>query len=173
MRPFLLALVVLIAPGVVQAQAAAPAPACARSDAGLPPELAAWSAKAPLSAANGVTGLDKAVLTLGQAYAATLVPATAITYEVKPDRPQAPDARGGLFAVDVLASGTYAIALGAGAWVDVVKGRVAQRSTAHGHGPACSTIRKIVSFDLRPGRYVIQISSSAEAILPILVAARP
>jgi hypothetical protein len=31
----------------------------------------------------------------------------------------------------------------------------------------------MVTFDLRPGRYVVQISSAADASLPILVAPKP
>lgn len=173
MRSILLALALLAAPAAVQAQAAAPPETCVAKDADLPSELGAWRDKAPLTAASGVSGLDKAVLAPGKAYAATLSPAADVTYPIKPDRPAIPDAKGGLLAFDAPVAGTYAVALGAGAWVDVIKDGVALRSTAHGHGPACSTVRKIVNFDLRPGRYVIQIASSAETTLPILVTVKP
>ena len=32
------------------------------------------------------------------------------------------------------------------------------KSVAHGHGPACSTIRKIVRFDLKPGAYRLYLT---------------
>jgi hypothetical protein len=61
---------------------------------------------------------------------------------------------------DVVKAGVYRVALSAGAWVDVVQGGTIAQSVAHGHGPECSGIRKIVSFHLAPGRYVLQLVAS-------------
>ena len=66
--------------------------------------------------------------------------------------------------------GTYRVALGAGAWVDMLRDGKAIASTAHGHGPACSGIRKIVDFPLTPGSYVLQLAGSPDANIPVLVA---
>ncbi len=179
MRSLLIAAIVLALPVVANAQAAPapmqamPAPTCAAIDAELPPELAAWPKKIELTAATGVPGLDKAVLTPGQAYVATLAATPDVTYVLQPEKPGGTVSKGGLFAIDVPAAGTYVIALGSGAWIDVLKGDGAQRSSGHGRGPACSTVRKMVSFDLQPGRYVVQISANAEPTLPILVALKP
>lgn len=171
----LAALAVLATPFAVSAQMApaTPAPACAAMDKDLPAELAAWTAKKDLTAAKGVADLDKAVLTPGQAFVAVLAPTLEVTYIVQPEKPGGTVSKGGLFAVDIATAGTYTIALGTGAWIDVLKGDAAQRSTGHGRGPACTTLRKMVSFDLQPGRYVVQISANAEANLPIMVAAKP
>jgi hypothetical protein len=165
----------LAAPLAAHAQMApaAPAPACAATDKDLPAELAAWPRKAQLTAATGAAGLDKAALTPGQAYVATLAPTPDVTYGVQPEKPGGTVSRGGLFALDIPTVGSYVVALGAGAWIDLLKGDVAQRSTGHGRGPACTTLRKMVTFDLTPGRYVVQISANAEANLPIMVAAKP
>ena len=55
----------------------------------------------------------------------------------------------------------------------MIKDGQPQISTAHGHGPACSTIRKMVDFSLQPGRYVLQISANAEAEISVLVTRAP
>lgn len=171
----LAALAVLASPLAAHAQMApaAPAAACAEMDQQLPPELLAWPKKAELSAAAGVSGLDKALLVPGQAYVATLVPTPDVTFIVQPEKPGGTVSKGGIFAIDIQTAGPYVIALGTGAWIDVLKGDAVQRSTGHGRGPACTTLRKMVTFDLQPGRYVVQISANAEASLPIMVAPKP
>lgn len=176
MRIIALATVAALAlPLTAQAQMApaAPAPACAAMDQDLPADLAAWTAKKDLAAAKGVSELDKAVLAPGQAYVATLAPTPDVTYIVQPEKPGGTVSKGGIFAIDVPAAGSYVIALGTAAWIDVLKGDAPQRSTGHGRGPACSTLRKMVTFDLQPGRYVVQISANAEATLPIMVSLKP
>lgn len=156
------------------AQSAQPDAACAPGvETGLPPELAAWSSKVPLAAATSAADLPKAVLAPGQAYAAALSPTPEVAYAVQPEKPGGTVSKGGLFSLKVEAAGSYVIALGTGAWIDVLKDGVIQRSTAHGRGPACSTVRKMVTFDLPPGDYVIQISANAQAELPIMVARKP
>ena len=39
-----------------------------------------------------------------------------------------------------------------------VAGGEALKSVLHGHGPQCSTIRKIVRFDLQPGTYRLYLT---------------
>ena len=61
----------------------------------------------------------------------------------------------------VEAAGTYGVALDQGGWIDVLpggEGGAALTSVKHGHGPECSTIRKIVRFDLKPGTYRLYVS---------------
>ncbi len=176
MRFIVLAAVGLLASptlAVAQMTPAAPAPACAATDKDLPPELSAWPDKAALTAAVKAGGLDKAVLAPGKAYLATLAPTPDVAFVTQPEKPGGTVSKGGLFAFDVATAGSYAVVLGTAAWVDVLKDGAAVRSTGHGHGPACSTIRKMVTFDLAPGRYVVQISANAGATLPILVAPKP
>lgn len=86
-----------------------------------------------------------------------------------PEKPGEPASNGGIFTFNVPTAGRYRIALGAGAWIDVLKGAVPAASVAHAHGPACSTIRKMVDFKLQPGRYLLQIAGSSAATLPMMV----
>ena len=69
----------------------------------------------------------------------------------------------------VARAGTYRVALGTSAWIDVVRAGRALPSQAHGHGPACTGIRKIVDFRLTPGRYVLQLSGTMATTLPVLI----
>jgi hypothetical protein len=170
-RSFLL-IACLTAPAAALAQTA-PAPACATMDAEVPAELAGWTAKTPLSASSVAADLSKASLTPGKAFLATLPATSSVTYAVAPEKPGDPASHGGLFDLIVPTAGTYVVALGAGAWVDVLRDGASVRSSSHGHGPACSTVRKIVAFELQPGRHVVQIVGSVPPALPIMVARRP
>ncbi|USQ96378.1 homogentisate 1,2-dioxygenase [Caulobacter sp. RL271] len=171
----LAALAVLATPFAAFAQMAPamPAPACAAMDKDLPAELAGWTDKVPLAAATSVAGLSKAALAPGRAYLATLAPTPEVAYATQPEKPGGTVSKGGLFSLTIDKPGAYVIALGTGAWIDVLKDGAAARSTAHGRGPACTTLRKMVTFDLMPGAYVVQISANAETSLPIMVAAKP
>jgi hypothetical protein len=162
----------LTAPAAALAQTA-PAAACATMDAQTPAELAGWTDKAPLSVASVTADLSKASLTPGKAFLATLPATPSVIYVVSPEKPGGSASHGGLFDLNVPKAGTYLVALGAGAWVDVLRDGVSVPSSSHGHGPACSTVRKIVAFELQPGRHVVQIAGSASAALPIMVAERP
>ncbi|MBI1684006.1 homogentisate 1,2-dioxygenase [Caulobacter hibisci] len=132
--------------------------------------MAAWSARAPLAAATSTAGLSKAALVPGQAYAAALSPTPDVAYPSSPEKAGDVASWGGLFYLRVETAGVYAVALGSAAWIDVLKDGAALRSVGHGHGPACSSVRKIVSFDLTPGDHVVQISGAGDAALTILVA---
>lgn len=58
-------------------------------------------------------------------------------------------------------AGRYGVALDQRGWIDVVpgvSGGEALKSVVHGHGPQCSTIRKIVRFDLQPGVYRLYLT---------------
>ncbi len=58
-------------------------------------------------------------------------------------------------------AGIYGVALDQAGWIDVLPGTgggAALASVKHGHGPECSTIRKIVRFDLKPGLYRLYVS---------------
>jgi hypothetical protein len=170
-RSFLL-VACLTAPAAALAQTA-PAPICATMDAQIPAELAGWTDKTPLSAASVAADLSSSSLTPGKAFLAALPATPSVTYVVAPEKPGDPASHGGLFDLTIPTTGTYVVALGAGAWVDVLRDGASVRSSSHGHGPACSTVRKIVAFELQPGRHVVQIVGSVPAALPIMVARRP
>ena len=72
------------------------------------------------------------------------------------------------FRIDT--AGTYGIALDQGGWIDVSPvGGAPLVSVKHGHGPECSTIRKIVRFDLRPGAYVLTVTRLAKPVAKVML----
>lgn len=135
----------------------------------IPTELAGWSVATSLEAAVNTAGIGEAILPLGRGVNATLPPGTDVTLPIV-NRPAPAATYAGLFAFQVPAAGRYRVALGAGAWIDVVANGVALPSAAHGHGPDCSPIRKMVDYDLKPGRYLLEVSGGAKPNLGLLLA---
>lgn len=140
-----------------QAAAAMPVPAphpvpalpCT-TDAALPPALAFWTQPG--------TGADlKLFRPLVLTTAAPGAPAPA-----KPGRVAG-------IGFTVAEAGAYTVALGGPGWIDVVPGVGGKplESIAHGHGPDCTTIRKLVTFRLVPGAYRLQLSGLAAASIKV------
>lgn len=146
---------------------AAPAP-CPAVPAPLPAMLAGWTAGRPVTASAGAKGAQ--TLMIGQGARATLIPVATLALPARPAKPPAAGSYGGVFAFRVASPGRYRVALGAGVWIDVVAGTTALVSVAHGHGPACSSVRKMVDFDLKPGDYQLQLVDSASPTLALMVA---
>lgn len=160
--------------GVSAQQMAMAAAACPPGAvAVLPPELAGWATRVPLAAARDPAGVSGALLVPGVAASAALRPSPEIRYPAAPERPGGAATYGGLFGLTVSQAGSYRIALGAGAWIDMVGGSGVATSTGHGHGPDCSGIRKMVDFTLAPGRYTVQLAASPEATVPVMVVRLP
>ena len=82
----------------------------------------------------------------------------------------AKDGHGGLFTLSLKQAARVGIALDGPAWVDVITGTQAIASVEHGHGPACSGIRKIVWFALPAGRHLVQIAGSKAADVRVMAA---
>ncbi len=144
---------------------------CPATPAALPPELAGWRRMVPASA--GASVAKAALLTVGTGVKAVLLPTPKVVYPVRPEKPGGSVSHGGLFAFVVPSAGRYRVALGSGAWVDVVRGGTSLVSVAHGHGPDCSGVRKMVDFDLAPGRYLLQVAGNGTPDLPLMVTRLP
>ena len=146
-----------------------PMPACA---AAKPAEgtLAPWNVPADMQAQGDPSKLAGASLRVGQAVRLALLPTPDVHYPVRPEKPGGSVSHGGLVGVWVAKAGKYRIALGSGAWIDLVGNGKPVISIAHGHGPDCTGIRKMVDFDLKPGRYTLQISANADAQTSLLIA---
>ncbi|MBY0519717.1 MAG: hypothetical protein K2P79_04750, partial [Sphingomonas sp.] len=74
-----------------------------------------------------------------------------------------------IVAIEIARAGTYSVALGDAAWVDIVQDGKPITSTGHEHGPPCSGIRKIVRFTLAPGRYALHLSGMKAATIDVLI----
>lgn len=159
---------------LAQAAPMAPAgpPACAAPVAP-PGGMEGWSKMAPVAAAVRAGEVGKALLPIGSSARATLLPIGQIDFALPPARTPAAESGGGLFGFAVTTPGRYRVALGSAAWIDVVRNGRSLPSVAHGHGPACSGIRKMVDFDLQPGRYLLQIAGSEPLATGVMVSAVP
>ncbi|TCU57480.1 hypothetical protein EDF58_105320 [Novosphingobium sp. PhB57] len=172
--------------GAPTAPSSSPAPervptpmACSSDPVDLPPEMASWNKRKPLLAARDTRSLSGAKLELGKAVEGGLRPTSEMRYAQRPEKPGGSVSFGGLYTFGVKDPGSYRVALGSAAWIDVVKAGAkvgdgtVMTSTAHGHGPDCSGIRKMVDFTLQPGTYLIQVSGNAASRLPLLVTRLP
>ncbi len=166
----LLVAALLSLPGPAQAQHAE---ACTETPA-LPAELAGWSsAHGTVSAAVDAKALKAAAIPVGHQIEAALKPTSDVRYITRPEKPGGSVSHGGMFSFNAQADGTYRVALGSAAWIDVLDGKTAVTSTAHGHGPACSGIRKMVDFPLKAGPYTLQIAANASNTARVMVIRLP
>ena len=136
-----------------------------------PAEMSGWASPRPLNA--GRTAARATMLTPGVAISARLPSTRDVCYAVRPEKPGGSVSYGGVFAFTVTTPGRYRVALGSGAWIDVLANGKPATSVAHGHGPACTGIRKMVDFDLAAGRYVLQVAGNGTADLPLMVTKLP
>ena len=122
-----------------------------------------------LTSANQPAALGSATLTPGHPVTVTLHPSAKVAYAMPPEKSGTDVSYGGLLGASVSDAATYAVSLGSGGWIDMVKDGAPVASTVHGHGDACSVFRKMVSFPLNAGRYVIQISANPAATVAVMV----
>jgi hypothetical protein len=102
----------------------------------------------------------KFALAVGPATRLTLLPAAEVTPVVGSDHKAKAGTSAGLAALDIARVGKLDIALSTAAYVDLVSDGKIAASSGHRNGNACTGIRKIVTFDVKPGRYVVQLSDA-------------
>lgn len=150
------------------AQDPAPAPACAVPMVAPAPWIG-WRNPAPLVAAEAADARPAAILAPGVAASVTLAPERQVAFAVAPGKPGRPISYGGMITLSVPVAGTYRVALGAPAWIDMVRGGMAVVSVAHDHGPACSGIVKMVDFVLPAGPATIELSGAPTPVATTMV----
>lgn len=174
---FLLGAVAFLAAAPIHSRAPMPAMSAAAqtctAPATLPAPLASWASPVPIKAAGKADASKRAVLTPGQAVTLALLPTPKVAYPLRPEKPGGSVSYGGLVRFTVPHGGTWRVALGSGAWIDVVKDGKASVSVAHGHGPECSGVRKMVDYDLSPGSYVLQVAANGTDSIGLLVTRLP
>jgi hypothetical protein len=163
-------LAALPAPAAQDAPAAHAAPdgaACAAYDDNLPAWLAPWSD--PIAFSEIVPG---------QAVTLALAPLVVGNMLGPPRNGWRGASTGKVLWFDITEPGTYAIVLDVPAWIELVWHRGDRNdshgveSASHAHGPPCSTIRKIVNFELIPGNYTMQLSGTNAASARLLIVKR-
>jgi hypothetical protein len=164
----LTAVAIPLASPAAAAQDAAVDPKCAAVRVAPPAGFAGWSVRTPVTA--GAATRSAPVLVIGKAADLRLVAADRLAPAAPPGKDAAPGGTAGVALFQVARPGTYRVALGSGAWVDVVRGGRAIAAAAHGHGPQCSGIQKIVDFRLTPGRYVLQLTATQAPVVAVMIA---
>jgi hypothetical protein len=150
-------------------------PACPVGEVVAPPaEFSRWGDARRLVAATTPAEAQRRVVPLGVARRLTLAPGATVRNAAPPERPDASPGSAvgsaGMIAFDIQTAGVYRVALSAGSWIEVVRDGKTEKSVAHAHGPACGTIRKIVDFQLAPGRYVLQLTGSNVPEVTVMIA---
>lgn len=112
-------------------------------------------------------------MVLGKAYDVTLQPTPAVKYAVAPLKPGGSVSFGGLFAFDVAEPGAYRVSLSTHSWTDVIEDGQALQSVAHGHGPECTSLAKMVDYVLKSGRHILQIAANGDPTLSLMVVKLP
>jgi hypothetical protein len=171
-----LAVLAIAAPACAQQGATPAAPAtaaCAAKDTNLTGELAGWTTKAPVTSATNEAGLSGAALTMARSNEATLLKTPQVAYVLQPEKPGGSVSNGGLFSFNTETAGTYRVALSTAAWIDLIEVGKSLTPAAFGHGPDCSTIRKIVDFQLKHGKHALQISGNADPKMVLIVTKKP
>ncbi len=141
-------------------------PACANQPA-LAEPWTSWTQSGQAKAGAQAQGAP--VLILGKPITATLIPVDYIHFATPPGK-GGKDGHGGLFALSLRQAARVGIALDSPAWIDVVTGAMPVPFVDHGHGPDCSSLRKIVWFDLSAGRHLVQIAGSKSAEIRVMAA---
>ncbi len=150
--------------------AAEPAPTCSTAlDKALPEAWVAWTKPESLAAAE--TPATQPEIAIGHAYKVQLQPTAKVEYAV-PMTKLKDGTFGGLFMLTIDKAGTYTVGVDQAAWVDLVRDGQALKSSAHGHGPECSTLHKTVDFSLIPGHYTLQLSNAPQATSVVEVVAK-
>jgi hypothetical protein len=138
-----------------------------------PAELSGWTTRHPVTAAIRLGGNAPPELRLGDAVDLALAPIGQLSLAAPLGKPPSADDRGGMAVFRIALSGTYRIAIGGHAWIDVVKGTHPLMSADHTPGPQCAGIAKKVDFRLEPGSYILQLSAAESDMLPVMIVQVP
>ena len=92
----------------------------------------------------------------------TLLPANKVKLAISSDRVK-PGTSSGLAAIDVERAGKLDVALSTATYVDLIRDGKALKSVSFGNPRNCDGVHKSVTFDVKPGRYVVQLTNAPEA----------
>jgi hypothetical protein len=132
-----------------------------------------FAGAAAITAARTLGGNPTPMLTLGVPATVSMGSVAKVILATPLGRPAAAGDKGGLLGFHITLGGTYRIALGGKAWIDVVRTGRSLPSVAHAHGDPCSGVTKMVDFTLEPGDYILQLSDTPLPALPVLLTRLP
>lgn len=139
---------------------AAETPACPTT-AQLPAEWAAWATPGP-APADSILSPDKA-------YTITLAPVAEVNLTGFDGKELPEGSRGAVFELFVPRDGTYRVTVADPMWIDLIGPDGVVESSAHGHGPDCSGLGKIVDFPVKRGTYRLELSAAEVSDSAVMV----
>ena len=128
-----------------------------------------WQAARAVASALDAAGAAEAGFAAGEAVRLALHPDGEVANLTLPKGEGEAASFGGMASFTVEQAGTYRVGLSEPVWVDVVRDGRPAETVRFGPGPACSGIRKAVSFALQPGPHVLEISGGTGAEAGVLV----
>lgn len=132
-----------------------------------------WQEARTIASARDAAGAAQAPFAVGEAVRLALHPDGEVSYVTLPKGEGEAASFGGMASFTIEQAGTYRVGLSEPVWVDVVQDGKPAATVRFGPGPACSGIRKAVSFTLTPGRHVIEISGGTTAAAGVIVERLP
>jgi len=167
MRMIVLAPIVLLAGcASASAQEQPQPPACATV-------AEPWKAPRTITGARNAAEAARVPFTVGEAVRLSLRPDGEVAYLTLPQGEGEAASFGGMASFTVEQAGTYRVGLSEPVWVDAVQDGKPAETVRFGPGPACSGIRKAVSFALRPGPHVLEISGGTLPEVGVLLERLP
>ena len=92
----------------------------------------------------------------------TLVPAEQVKVALRLSRAAKPGRWAGLAAIDVSKAGKLDVALSTATYVDLIRDGKALKSVSFGQPKNCPNVHKSVTFDVVPGRYILQFTDAPD-----------
>lgn len=132
-----------------------------------------WRAPRTLASARDANGAAQVRFAPGEPVRLELHPDGEVAYVTLPQGEGEESSFGGMASFTVEQAGTYRVGLSEPVWVDVVRAGKPAETVRFGPGPACSGIRKAVSFALEPGPHVLEVSGATTAKTGVLVERLP
>ena len=165
----------LLSAAIAVGQPAANRPAAAPP---LPCEVtvdqAGWNDPAPLTALAADRADNPPMLRLGRAATIVLQPTPEMRYLLPPGQDGKADSFAGLVHFAVATAGDYRFLSSEDPWYDVIGGGSMLLPIARSHERDCiGAVRKMIDYKLSPGHYVLQISRTSTASLPLLLVKLP
>lgn len=124
------------------------------------PAPAGWDAPAKHLAARSPD--MKFALATGTSVQLELRASKDVQFAVASDRKPKANSLAGLAALDVAKAGKLDVILSNATYVDLVRDGKTLKSTGHASLATCPGFRKSVSFDVVPGRYIVQLNDAPE-----------
>ena len=124
------------------------------------PALPGWTA--PMNVRAALSREGALGMTAGKAYRLALAPAPSVRLAAEGRHTAKAGRWAGMAALDVTRRGKMTVVLSSATYVDLVRDGVILTSVDHTMLAACPGLHKSVTFDVVPGRYLVQLTDAPD-----------